>query len=49
MKGLNDQQLQKFRGGNMEIVIVYTKIDSYCGIQRIYADGELYSMRLICD
>jgi|GEM_PF-6589186 len=49
MRSLTNQQLQDLQGGNMEIVITYTKVDAYCGIQRIYADGVLYSMRLICD
>ncbi len=49
MQILSDQQLHNLQGGDMEIVIIYTKIDTYCGIQRIFADGELYSMRLICD
>lgn len=49
MTELDNQQLTQYHGGAMEIVIVYQKLDAYCGIQRIYAEGELYSIRLICD
>lgn len=49
MKELSNQELLQYNGSNMEIVIVYEKINAYCGIQRIYAEGVLYSMRYICD
>ena len=49
MNELNREQMTQYSGGAMEIVIIYEKVDAYCGIQRIYADGDLYSMRLICD
>ena len=49
MKKLTKENLVALQGGAMEIVIIFEKTDAYCGIQRIYAEGELYSMRLVCD
>ena len=49
MKKLSNENLVALQGGAMEIVIIYEKVNAYCGIQRIYAEGDLYSMRLICD
>lgn len=49
MRTLTDIELNQCFGGDMEIVITFHEIDAYCGVQRIYAEGTLYSMRLICD
>ena len=51
MKKIDLKQMKEISGGQVlpEVVIIFQALDAWCGIQRIYVEGELLSMRLICD